>query len=251
MEANTAKRIARELTEQGHAVFTDHISHFFPPLIEGFQKLIADPDREKWSLNTLRVGSDPREPDDGLIRKEKGLYGKAQDNKWFFHYRRSLEDRLQEHGVDTTMHTFFLDRARELHLHCHHMMKAIGLALDGLHPDLEFARHLTEAEDADLNVLRLLSYDKGSDIGKAHTDLSALTFHLAESRPGLRIGSEPRQPYKAEPNKILVFNSIKIQRLSKGRLPAVPHDIVDDDIAATEGRWSVVYFAHFPGLDRD
>lgn len=236
-----------QFIQTGSAVIGYPISTLVPLVVTGVHRLIEDPNRADWSIKLERPGEDNSGPDDGLVRKTNGYLGVVADNKWFFHYRSTLESTLMKQKVDVTRHRSLLRSANSLYEECRGIAHTFAAAFDKALPGYGLLGRVLTAQSAGLDVLRILSYDQGSEIGKAHTDRNAFTFHIADSRSGLRIG-EKRTPYEALPDSILVFPGDKLSRLTDGRIKPLIHDIVDTEQNATAGRWSIVYFAHIPGF---
>lgn len=237
---------AREFVETGRAVLDFPVAPLIPPIISGVRQLIKDPGRERWELDVRRPEEPEDEPDDGLVRKTNGYNGARKDNKWFFHYRTSLPGHLKDRGIAAAQHRTLLDSADALHRECHGLALDFARAFDAVLPGYSLEEHVADERANDLHVLRVLLYDQGSEIGKAHTDRDCFTFHVAENRPGLRTGAA-REPYTAPPNRVLVFGGQKLGRLTRGRVPALEHDIVDAASNAEHGRWSIVFFNHIAG----
>lgn len=235
--------VARQFIQTGRAVIGHPVSALIPPVIAGLERLIADPARDRWMLKIERPGESDEDPDDGLVRKQDGTSKKREDNKYFFHHRFTLEANLAARGVDTSMHRDLLRACDALHAECRAISHEFGAAFDRVYPGYDLLDRLIDAEAMDLDPLRILSYDTGNEIGKAHTDKNAFTFHIAESRGGLRIGPE-KTPYVALPDRILIFPGDKLGRLTGGKITPLVHDIVDSETHASTGRWSLIYFAH-------
>jgi len=237
---------AREFVETGKTVLVLPVAPLIPPIIMGVRQLIQDPDRDRWELDVRRPSEPEDEPDDGLVRKTNGYNGAMKDNKWFFHYRPSLPVHLSHRGIDMARHRSLLNSADSLHRECCRLALDFARAFDAVMPGYSLEERVTDVRANDLHVLRVLLYDQGSEIGKAHTDRDCFTFHVAENRPGLRTGAA-REPYAAPPNRVLVFGGQKLGRLTHGRIPALEHDIVDASDDTTRGRWSIVFFNHIAG----
>jgi 2-oxoglutarate-Fe(II)-dependent oxygenase superfamily protein len=232
---------AMDVVHRGHAVIEYPVSAYIPLVLDAVDRLIEDPAAPAWGLYVPRAGCEPDDMDDGLIRRSKDyLY----DNKWFFHYRPSLKSNLIARGMDVSAHESLFRFCGMLYDVCRSLAHTFASAFDQALPGYDIAKRHADVSD-ELDVLRILRYDRnvGGEIGKPHTDRDGFTFHIAETRPGLRIG-DTRESYAAEKNHILVFPGQKFERVTAGRIRALPHDIVDNPAPDAESRWSVVFFAH-------
>ncbi|MFZ2804644.1 MAG: 2OG-Fe(II) oxygenase family protein [Patescibacteria group bacterium] len=250
------------LFEQGVAEFVQtgrtvlNLPH--PPCIQaavdGVRALISSPERDQWTFFVPRHGEPNDEPDDGLVRKGKTHTYEKTDNKWFFHYRPSLRGHLAKHNVQTDSYGEMLLAAGDyLHRYYENMVLRIADALDLHLPGYRIPDLMRHEAGRSVNVLRILAYDQGcaatnvnNIVARPHTDRDFLTFHIANSRDGLHLGPE-REPYAVQPGKLLAFAGQKLERLTRGHIKAVQHDVQDPDGAAPDGRWSMVFFSHIPG----
>lgn len=221
-----------------------------PTVIAGVKQLIQDPNRLAWSLFITRPGEPNDDRDDGLIRKGKQYRGQAVDNKWFFHWRPTLAGLLAERGVSIEGYEEFFEACRFLHTTYLDLVEKIALEFDRQCPGFDLHRRMTTQLGRDIAVLRVIVYDRGGAIhntdniiARQHTDRDCITLHVAEGRPGLHIGAE-REPYVVQPNKMLAFAGQKLERLTKGRLTALPHDVKDVETDDAEQRWAMVFFSH-------
>jgi hypothetical protein len=100
-------------------------------------------------------------------------------------------------------------------------------------------------------VLRFLKYyyqNPGEYLAKPHFDAGSFTVAVAESGPGLRIGTNPDdlEPVTHEENNAIFFISSNINRISDDkRLVPAWHDVVQlDGSKSTDSfsRWALVAF---------
>ncbi len=213
--------------------------------VTGIRRLIEDPDRDRWTLEISRDGEPDDEPDDGLIRKTSSG-GEDKDDKWLFHYRSSLRSHLADYSVHTSAHEDLLTVCTRLHAICLEQALTFADAFDGALPGHDLVRRIRDA--GDLHVLRILRYDRGIHIARAHTDRACLTLQIAESRPALRLG-DTRESFRSVPDEALLFAGQKLERLTRGLIPALVHDVVDPTNGTAEDRWAVIFFAHIRNTD--
>lgn len=233
-----------EFLRTGRARLPLATSHIVPRVIAAVAKLIQDPARDAWGLYVPRPAAEPGDKDDGLIRRSQQYVGDpTTDNKWFFHFRLTLKKDLEAAGVDTSGHEDLFDACQELFTINLGGALAFADAYDLQAPGLDLKHRLLTAVEP--HVLRVLFYDQGAMMARPHIDRDALTLHVAESRPGLRIGPE-RERYVTSPDEALIFPGRKFAELTGGKVPALLHDVLDDSVGAitNEQRWSIVFFTH-------
>lgn len=186
-----------------------------------------------WELHLPR---DPEydEPDDGAIRKQD------KDWKLFFHYRSDLKDQLSKRGMELSpwQHEWFEDMQRLLSV-CSEALIAYAERIDAICPGHDFTKRAKRARH--LNLLRTLKYvPRKGVLAKQHTDRDAITFHMAESAPGLRVMSGKELPSPVAP-QVLVFPGDQIERITRGALRACSHSVIDMTGGAEE-RFAMVFF---------
>lgn len=238
-------RISRGVADfihTGRAMLPLPVFHLVPQAVAAMRCLICDPSRESWRLCVPRRGVEPDDADDGLIRRSKTYEGEATDDKWFFHWRPSLRSHLAARGVDISAYEDFFEICGLIFSTCVNLSLAFASDFDLRCPGYDLSKRIGTAVAEDLHVLRILAYDVGTTIARPHTDRSLLTFHIAESRPGLRLGEE-RELYVASHADVLLFPGRKLQNLTRGRFPALVHDVIDVT-SERQCRWSIVFFTH-------
>jgi len=240
------RRAAEEFVRTGRALLQFRAAPAVPSVISGVCNLIEAPNRRDWQLHINRPGG-PKKPDDGLIRRDPEYPGDTTDGKYFFHYRRSLEDNLlQRRVIPNASQQDLLMHCGIIHHYCADLLVAFAAEFDQVCPGYRLEEQMADFAACELAPLRTLVYDQGTMVATPHTDYSALTLHLAESRPGLRLGKE-RTPYTAHCGEALIFPGRKFEKLTKGAFKALDHEVEDSDPQNPNRRWSMVYFGHIPG----
>lgn len=177
------------------------------------------------------------------------------DNKDFFHYHPALHDRYRDFLGQNPVVQDFVNRARPIWELAY---EAIHRALECFEGDFPGAvARVFETENVHL-LLRFLRYEwneSGEYLAKPHFDAGACTLAIAESCPGLRIGSCPEdlKPVTHLPNHALLMLSSNYRQIlpSEDFLPGW-HDVIQTDqsrIGQSFSRWAVVAFVDAHGVE--
>jgi isopenicillin N synthase-like dioxygenase len=209
--------------------------------LERFDRELSRAEQARWQLHLLR---DPKydEPDDGAIRKEP-----PADWKLFFHYRRDLAEQLKVHGIELNQwQQDWFESMHDIWHKCTTALDDYALELDRLCPGYHFSeRHAHQGTN--LNVLRILRYVPHAGIlAKEHTDRAGITFHIAESEPGLRSlkGRKVREERTPETPNVLVFAGDQLDAITRGEIQHCWHT-VEDTTDGTAERFAMVFFGKF------
>jgi isopenicillin N synthase-like dioxygenase len=213
---------------------------------EGLENFELKPRAEqaRWQIHELRDAKYD-EPDDGAIRKEP-----PHDWKLFFHYRRDLKRLLFERsGVRlTSVEEQWFEHMDAIHRTCTAANHAIAAALDRLCPGYRCIERALQFEST--NVLRILRYvPHPGTLAKWHTDRAGITFHMAESHPGLRTarGHREREEHTPATPDVLVFSGDQLDTITRGEIQRCWHTVVDTTGGAA-ARQAMVFFGKFwPG----
>lgn len=208
-------------------------------LFRQFETDVPQREQKRWEIHIPR---DPHfdEPDDGAIRKD-GKDGK--DDKLYFHYRPGIERLLGDRGIVlASWQQEWFHRMNRIWDACTEAHLAFAHRLDRLLPDgHELYRRALEGQSE--NCLRLLSYvpHRGT-LAKRHTDRCAITFHIAESAPGLRTyqGAEYFDEEMPQLPNVLTFSGDQFARITGNRVPALVHSV--EDMARGRYRRSAMVF---------
>jgi hypothetical protein len=209
--------------------------------ISGFQNFLGEPIyyRSQWTF-LLHKGQE---------RIERGYFRRDDDeHKSFFHFAPCLGSMLAEQNIAVRCHYEFYNAAAALFDACEQLMLLFVRALDKVSPGYGLSLIARHPSSREMNTLRLLDYDcaaPSATIANWHTDRSALTMHIDDSRPALRLGRE-QILHRCIPEAALVFPGDKIVRTFPLVRP-VNHAVIEQSnsvIASQEERWSAVFFFH-------
>lgn len=237
---------AKELVERGKVVIPFPTQDIMPPVIDGWQKFVNEPEEYKIRWNARLKGETGSRPDSGWLNRDGALRddGVYDDKKQIFHFNPLLMPWLTEHAVAHAPYTQWLYAQSKLYDACRSTVHTYMGALDAILPGYSFYDRISKENSEYLHRLRLLAYDEESAAGKGHYDIGFLTIHIAESHPGLRTGDE-RTLFVARPGEALLFFGEKAERLTSGRLKALWHEVTDERPAGdTRSRWSAIFFGH-------
>lgn len=204
-----------------------------------FDQEVDRPTQKHWEIYTPR---DPQylESDDGAIRKEP-----PSDWKLFFHYRPDLArllSGLQRVSLNKWQQEWFA-HMDAIWYACTQAHRAYARELDALQPGFRFEKRAELWQH--LNCLRLLRYvpHKGSHLAKPHTDRSATTFHVAESRSGFetRHGFATKAHESPTASDVLVFTGDQMEVITRGGIQRRWHQVVDTS-KGEEERFAMVFF---------
>lgn len=244
---------------------------------KNFLLLIKEPEayRKLWEFDVQ-----PYPPKDGKYDPDMGLIERSghnhKDHKFFLHDKnRTLRTLLELRGVNYDKHHQLLFDMEILQTLANTRVLAFAKQLDKRFPGKNFADGIRKA--AYLNTLRLIAYSepektqKEQIIARGHTDRDAITMHLYESSPGLKLRLHDGSEYQYEQSDgyTVVFPGKKLQAATGGTFEEVPTadgktEIigVGGDIKATyhyvetlpfapgmKYRVSMVYFSHIPNTE--
>lgn len=251
--------LADRLLKDGHGTFWFRTSDLLPDIMDGFRKLIAEPEevRSLWMIDRSAV--EPKKEDseqgadDGLIRRDGEINpanGDRYDKKWYFHLKQGLPEILAaREAVEKLYQREFLKAGMELHRRCTMAMLQLSQKLEKS-TGVNFFDLASGRDAMSRHSLRLLHYERpkvgeNNLIGDAHADRDLFTIHVWDSRPGLYLHTpdDGCVPYVVKDNFGLVFPGGKAPVLTP-KLPWVGHEICDDDAGSVQPRMSAVFFFH-------
>ncbi len=242
----------KELLEQGLTTIPFPAERIIPGTIRCFKRLLREPElyRSQWTFDLRKdVPLDDQDgADDGYLRRNGELRKERYDDlKSIIHYRWFLPHLLRVRGVEIREHEYLLGYCRGIFTLAQRVAREFAAELDKALPGFRFEKRLAMLAAQEQSVLRIQSYDDtaGSKpiIGKGHTDLSLLTLHIADSRPGLRVGMD-KTLVETIPGRAVVFAGYKMEKFTQGRIKALWHEVTDEPTYDVGERWSMVFFAH-------
>jgi hypothetical protein len=166
----------------------DH--HFCTESMNAFFRFLELPMAKKKKFKSKLSGKH-RRGDLGLVYRQKSHGNDYNDKKVFFHYHPKLR---QEHRAlieaDPVVRDF-MDRADLVWQEVYQALNQTLKRLDKKYPGLRDKIMKTKEPHI---LVRFLRYDiqtPGNYLAKPHFDAGSMTFAIAESKPGLRMGSGP------------------------------------------------------------
>jgi hypothetical protein len=221
-------------------------THLVAPVIEGYQRLLAEPDdyRRSWEFDIPGKG----DPDDGLVQrrgeKNHDPNEPAYDHKDFMHFRPRLPFLLAERGVDYQRHRPLLEAGMNLFSAVRNAELSVGAALDRVMPGHDILRNMRGCDESVLRVMQYVPGRPGMRIGKCHCDRCFVTIHLAENFPACMLGNEL---LVAREDDAMVFAGKHMQKLTEGGIQAVEHEVIVQEGSgwADLPRWVIVYFCKY------
>lgn len=191
------------------------------------------------------VGYKSRKPEDDIYN----------DSKEFFHYHPAILKKYPEYIKENKVVKSFLDEADSIWRHVDLILKHIFSEFDKKFTGVYSSIFDTENPHI---VVRFLQYnwnESGKFLAKPHFDAGAFTFAIAESCPGLRIGSCPDdiELVKHQDSKaIFMLSSNSIKLIDDNELKPAWHDVVQMDetnIGKEFARWAIVVFIDAHGVE--
>ena len=212
---------------------------------EAYMRFLTLPDSVKQSFS-LKAGV---EHNFGIIGYKDRRQEEGRDRKEFFHYHPHLELYFETHPHRA------LSEVQEFFKAAREVDRAAAGALRGVLEELsnEFP-HLIEEyfpSGQRRTLLRFLKYDvagTGAHLAQGHYDSGGCTLALAESAPGLRLGTcaEDLQPVVHQDHTALFMPALRLHTVTDERFHPVWHDVVQasaDTYSDTTARWAIVFFA--------
>lgn len=191
------------------------------------------------------VGYKHRDPNDHIYN----------DSKEFFHFHPALFDRYEEFLDKHPVVQDFVLKAKPIWEAAFDTVSLILQAFESSFPGIH-----SKIFDTDLVhiQLRFLKYDwqkSGALLAKPHFDAGSFTLAIAESCPGLRIGSCPDdlQPVDHKPGNAMFMLSSNFKKVMEtDELSPGWHDVIQVNktlIGKPFARWAVVVFIEAHGVE--
>ncbi|ASQ46027.1 hypothetical protein [Legionella clemsonensis] len=176
------------------------------------------------------------------------------DSKDFFHFHPALFEKYDTFLKANAVVLDFVLKAKPIWDLAYKTVYGILQALDKKFPAL--VKKVFETEHAHV-LLRFLKYDwqeSGKYLAKPHFDAGSFTLAIAESSPGLRIGSCPENLKLVEHKEghaIFMLSSNFKQIMPTEELSAGWHDVIQLDetrVGKPFARWAIVAFIEAHGV---
>ncbi|MBY0110855.1 hypothetical protein K2Y00_02520 [Patescibacteria group bacterium] len=245
--------LLRELQERAHTARPFPLSREELSGAAGkFFEFLTLPQETKNSLFFIRNPNDPRGSDVGYMRtqgekdEEYGHY----DYKEFFHYHPEFSVQFADAITREPKLKALTDAAHTIFTHAEESVRSVLQELEVTYPGL-YASFVDPERPLD-RALRFLKYDaqgKGKFLARAHYDRGGCTLALAESAPGLRIGTNDATLTEIvhKDQTAIFMPGFHFPDLTAGEIPAAWHDVIqasEDTVSDDAARWAIVYFVH-------
>lgn len=231
----------------------DHIAHVPFPLsheelrgaAEKYMAFLTLADEAKQSFS-LQGGF---EHNYGLLGYKDRRIEEGMDRKEFFHYHPSIEKYFSDnpHTHEPAFQSF-IEAARTIDAAAAETLHTFLGVLSEKYPDIQKEYFPGNHRRT---ILRFLKYDiagKGNFLARGHYDSGGCTLALAESAPGLRVGTvtEDLTPVTHTDHTALFMPGLCFYTVTDTTFHPVWHDVVqasEDTHSDTTARWAIVFFA--------
>jgi len=213
---------------------------------ESFLDLLTLPENKKDSLYS-RWDVGDHLSDVGYIKRKSN---EGKDDKEFFHFNEVVDVHFKDiFYKDDKKIKIFLHEARTVYHEAKKTLHALLKIFEGEFPGI--TKMFFDETSIPFLYLRFLKYDskeKGKFLARAHYDRGSLTFALAESAPGLRIGRDEKTLREVDSkNKTALFMpAIHFHEITEEIFTPAWHDVVqklEDRVSRETSRWAIVFFA--------
>lgn len=244
----SSTRIYQELKENHYATVPFLYDHqFLDESMQSFFQFLKLPEPKKNQLKAS-LSSKHRRGDLGFTYRQKSEGNTYNDQKSFFHYHPKLKKLYAQEIDSNPVLKDFIERADKIWHAAYATTKQVVERLEEYYPEIEEKILKTDTPHI---ILRFLRYDirtPGKYLAKPHYDAGSMTLALAESGPGLRIGSCPDdlQHINHHDHQAVFFLGANINQLTQsGDLKSGWHDVVqlgEKPKDNTYARWAIVVF---------
>lgn len=246
MTSPSFQEIKKQLKENQYAVFP----FAFPKekidrIVNAFMKFLELPDEDKKSL-LYRIEAQERGSEVGYnirVRKEGDI-----DDRVYFHYHPDAERGFAEQRKTNKELNEILTAMKPLYEQALETTKQIISLFEKKFPGV--TEKFFKNDIAAKGYLRIVAYNQqipGDLLAQGHFDRGSCTLAIAESSPGLRIGTSKENVKNAvyKPNKALFFGGIRFPDATDSTYKAAWHDVVQkeqDAFSKIYTRWAIVFF---------
>ncbi|MBY0281429.1 MAG: hypothetical protein K2W94_04645 [Alphaproteobacteria bacterium] len=221
--------------------------------VDSFFKFLEEPESVKTHIN-YTIAPLHRRGDVGYKHRDptESIYN---DSKEFFHFHPTLFDKYADF---LEKHPAVYDFAKKAKPIWDLAYQTVFKTLSTLEPDFPgLCSKIFDTEAVHIQ-LRFLKYDwksSGKYLAKPHFDAGSFSLAIAESCPGLRIGSNPDNlkpvHHKAE-SAVFMLSSNFQKVMDTDQLSPGWHDVIQTDetlIGKPFARWAVVAFIEADGVE--
>lgn len=214
--------------------------------IDSFFEFLNLPLDKKGTIH-LKISPQHRRGELGFVHRdpEDHLYN---DSKDFFHYHPIIEKQYADFIQQNPVIENFLKNAAPLWEAVYQTTKAILSFFEADYPGT--LAKIFDSQTPHI-LLRFLRYDyatSGLYLAKPHFDSGSFTLAIAESSPGLRIGTYPDDlelVTHEEDNAIFMVSSNFRKIINNDKLKPAWHDVIQSDLSKRDhpfSRWALVAF---------
>ncbi|OGY44276.1 MAG: hypothetical protein A2729_04210 [Candidatus Buchananbacteria bacterium RIFCSPHIGHO2_01_FULL_39_14] len=205
-------------------------------------------DTLKHQFTSIKINPDDRGSDVGYMKRQQ-IKG-ALDEKEIFHYNEYFPHLFANNpALENPIVDSFLSSAQKVYLSAKACMEEIICEFEPHFPGV-YTSFFPQGQLPHL-YLRFLKYSTQREdtfLAKGHYDRGACTLALAESGPGLRIGSTPLDLREVEhqDQTAFFFAGTQFAEIITQEFAAAWHDVVQKSeykLNHMTARWAMVFFA--------
>lgn len=250
----TFQNIHQSLLNQSYAIVPFPIDlSVLEAAIESFFRFLEEPENVK-SYIDFTIAPLHRRGDVGFKHRDSqdDIYN---DSKDFFHFHPALFERYPEFLEAHPVVKDFVVKAKPIWDMAYKTIEDILLTFEPTFPGICAKIFATDSVHI---LLRFLKYDwqkSGDLLAKPHYDAGSFTLAIAESCPGLRIGSSPENltPVEHQSGSAVFMLASNFQKvMDTDKVCAGWHDVVQVDqslIGKPFARWAIVAFVEAHGVE--
>ena len=221
--------------------------------VTAFLAFLNEPDTIKTRIS-FSIAPKHRRGDVGYVRRDAQNHV-YDDSKEFFHYHPAITERHPDLVTGEDAFSDFLKKADVIWNAAYETVWRLLSELEDRFPGIR--GKVFDTKDVHL-MIRFLKYEwqnSGTYLAKPHFDAGSFTLAIAESAPGLRIGSNPKdlRPITHEKDKAIFMLSSNFRTMmDSGEFSAGWHDVIqtnESQIGQAYARWAVVAFVEAHGAE--
>ena len=208
----TFDKLHQELQKQYYAELDFPISRsILEEAAQAFFAFLEEPDEVKKYID-FSISDKHRRGDVGYKHRH-GNNRKYEDNKDFFHFHPALFKRYKTFLDNHVVVKDFMLKALPIWQCAYDQIQAVLATLEERYPNLLNRVLNTDTPHVLVRFLRYDWQESGLYLAKPHFDCGSFTLAIAESDPGLRIGSCPEdlKPIKQHEQKAILMLSSNFQ----------------------------------------
>tara|TARA_R110002110_G_scaffold119309_2_gene293749 strand:+ start:35698 stop:36531 length:834 start_codon:yes stop_codon:yes gene_type:complete len=214
--------------------------------MDAFMRFLQEPDHIKEEID-FSIAPLHRRGDVGYKHRKANehIYN---DDKEFFHFHPALMPRYENFINQNPVVKSFIQKAYPIWQLAFETVRQILLSLEPISPNITNNVFDTDEVHFSLRFLKYQWQKSGRYLAKPHYDAGSFTLAIAESCPGLRIGTAPDNLnlVKHEAQTAIFFLSSNFEKvMCHNELKPAWHDVVQLDeaiIGEPFARWALVAF---------